>query len=116
MSDLSVQLAQFTGTEQYHFNHLYRWLKYTDGVQYFAVEAGAYWFLDIVGTELRSAAHFRGFLCITLTVDSEKKAVIKATDGDDEELWSRTIDWTNCPAGDYKFFLCDEVLMLSSEY
>lgn len=115
---LQSALAQFTGTESYHVNPMYRWLKYTDGVYYFVNNAGggAYWFLDIIGTELRGMAQFRSFLSITLDVDANQKAVIKVTDGDDEQLWSRTIDWTDCPTGEYRFFVTSDVMMLASEY
>lgn len=116
--DLQSNLSQFIGTEQYHFNPLYRWLKYTDGVKYFAENAGggAYWFLDIVGTELRELANFRGFLVIELLVNDSGNADIFVTDGDDSQLLKRHIGWSDCPPGNWRFFLQGDVLMLTSEY
>lgn len=115
---LQQELEQFIGTEKYHYNPLYRWLKYTDGVKYFAENAGggAYWFLDIIGTELRSLAHFRSFLVIELRVHANQSADIVVTDGDDSELWAKVISATDCPTGNWRFFLQGDVLMLTSEY
>lgn len=114
---LQEALAQFIGTEDYHFNPLYRWLKYTDGVHYFANHAGngAYWFLDIVGTELRNHALKHGFLDIDLVVTAGN-AVIAVGDGNGRRLKRWTGIFTDCPTGEYKFFLQRDVLMLSSEY
>jgi hypothetical protein len=118
MDSLTSQLAQFTGTEQYHYNPLYPWLKYTDGVRFFAGNAGsgAYWFLDIIGTELRKHTVDEPFLSIGFSVYTDKHGVINVTDGNDKQVYVRKLEYTDCPAGDYKFFLLDNVLMLSSEY
>jgi len=118
MDDFPSELGQFTGTEKYYFNPLYRWMQYTDGVKHFAQHAGggAYWFLDIVGTEMRSVMDKgEDFLCIDLVV-ADESAKILVTDGNDKKLWSRNINYTDCPAGSYKFFLVGGVLMLASEY
>lgn len=111
-------LAQFIGTEQYRFNPLYRWLKYTDGVHYFVNNAGggAYWFLDIVGTELRRLADKHGFLTVDLRVHANESCDIVVTDGNENELWAKRISWTDCPTGEWRFFLQNSVLMLTSEY
>ena len=116
--DFQSSLAQFIGTTQYYFNPLYPWLKYTDGVQYFAENAGggAYWFLDIVGTELHQYARRLKFLTVDLTVNQGQTAKIVVTDGNDHELFEKLIEWTDCPAGTWRFFLQQGVLMLTSEY
>lgn len=116
--DLQSNLGQFIGTEQYHFNPLYPWLKYTDGVQYFAEHAGggAYWFLDIVGTEVQPLTRRRPFLTVDLVVNSYSSAAIVVTDGNDRELWRKAINGTDCPVGTWRFFLQRGVLMLTSEY
>lgn len=117
-ASLSSDLAQFIGTEQYHYNPLYPWLKYTDGVQYFAQKAGggAYWFMDIIGTEIQPLTNRRPFLTIDLMVHESAQADILVTDGNDKELWRRHIDWTDCPQGVWRFFLQRGVMMLTSEY
>jgi hypothetical protein len=90
-------------------------LKHTDGVQYFADQAGAFWFLDIVATEIYPFSDKYPFMTIYLTV-RDGKAEIIVQDGDLSRLWQRQIEFTDCPDGVYSFFLVDDVLMLCSEY
>lgn len=117
-TEFESQLSQFIGTERYHFNPLYPWLKYTDGVQYFAQNAGggSYWFLDIVGTEVKPLTSRRSFITVDLVVKPDESCSIVVTDGNDRTLWTRDIEWTDCPAGTWRFFLQSGVLMLTSEY
>lgn len=115
--ELRHELDYFTGTEGYHYNPMYRWMNYTDGVKFFAENAGngAYWFLDIIGTEMRRLVEAEGFLHIVLR--SENGAgEITVDDGNDNLLWSKTLDFTDCPEGKWEFFLIDDVMLLPSEY
>lgn len=117
-TELETALAHFIGSEQLRFNPLYRWLKYTDGVHFFANKAGngAYWFLDIVGTELRDLAAKEDFLSVDLRVREDESCEIYVSDGDYTELWMKRISWTDCPVGDWGFFLINNTLMLKQEY
>jgi hypothetical protein len=118
-TELQHNLAQFTGTEQWHFNPMYRWMNYTDGVQYFAQTAGggAYWFLDIIGTELRKYTPIEPFIQVKLIVKGDRTAVIEADDGNDcPPFYTRELEFTDCPEGTWRFYLIDGVLLLPSEY
>jgi hypothetical protein len=113
----TLDLTQFYGSEKVYFNPLYKWLNYTDGVKYFLENAGggAYWLLDIIGTELHALSRKEQFLSIKMTV-ADNEADITVTDGNDGKLYSRHIEYTDCPAGQWDFFLTNNVLMLPSEY
>jgi hypothetical protein len=116
----TIDLSQFYGTEKYHKTSAFglafgQHLKHTDGVQYFAEQAGAFWFLDIVATEIYPFSDKYPFMTIYLTV-KDGQAEIIVQDGDISRLWQRHIDFTDCPDGTYEFFLTDDVLMLCSEY
>ncbi len=118
MSDLD--LSQFTGSERVYFNPLYKAMHYTDGVQYFANEAGAYWLLDIIGTEffpktLGRDPEWDSFLVIEVTV-RDSAAVITVNDGNDNIFTTKEISYTDCPEGEWKFYLTDNVLLLPGEY
>lgn len=115
-TELQNALNNFTGTEEWHYNPLYKWMVYTDGVKFFAENAGngAYWLLDILGTELRELAKKEDFLHIALFVGST--AAITVDDGNHNILWSKGLDWTDCPKGKWEFYLTNEVLLLPSEY
>lgn len=112
-----LDLSQFYGTEKYWRTHMMLTpdLVHTDGVQYFADEAGAYWFLDIVATEFYPLTEHEPFLSIQLVVEGGI-ADICVEDGDCKVLKQKHIALTDCPDGLYKFFLTDNVLMLNSEY
>lgn len=117
LQELEDGLSGFYGTETYHFNPLYPKMRYTDGVVFFALNAGggAYWFLDIIGTEIHPLQAKEPFIAITL-IASGGTAEIIATDGDERTLFTRHISWTDCPEGRWRFFLCDDVLLLTGEY
>jgi hypothetical protein len=107
----ALDLSQFYGTENY-YRHISGKV-YTDGVQYFASQAGAYWFVDLVLLEMDQGDE--PFLAVTLTVKGDS-ADILVTDGNLGELARKSIEWTDCPEGEYTFYICDGVMMLSSEY
>lgn len=107
----ALDLSQFYGTENY-YRHISGKV-YTDGVQYFASQAGAYWFVDLVLLEMDQGDE--PFLAVTLTVKGDS-ADILVTDGNDGVLARKWIHWTDCPEGEYTFYICDGVMMLSSEY
>lgn len=118
-NELRQGLNQFSGSETWYRHSINRNMLYTDGVQYFAETAGAYWLLDIVATEFMRLQRQEPFLSITLKA-SGSKAKIVVTDGGrggpEVVLKSKRIQFTTCPEGDWKFYLVDNVLMLPTEY
>jgi hypothetical protein len=114
--ETTLDLSQFTGTEAYHRTFMFNpKLVHTDGVQYFAEQAGVFWFLDIVATEFYPLTKKEPFLAINMLVENGQ-AKIAVEDGDCEPLFIKEIAFTDCPSGLYEFFLTDDVLMLTSEY
>jgi hypothetical protein len=108
---------QFTATEMWHRHVLNPKMLYTDGVQYFAENAGngAYWLLDIMATELMDLHKKEPFLHIQMLVGGSAARII-ADDGNGNEVWRREIEFTDCPEGVWRFYLTDNVLLLPSEY
>ena len=112
----TIDLSQFYGTEKYHRTFVFNAsLVHTDGVQSFAEQAGAFWFLDIVATEIFPFSDKYPFMTIYLTA-KDGQAEIIVQDGDISRLYQKPIEFTDCPDGVYEFFLTDNVLMLCSEY
>lgn len=116
-STTKLDLSQFYGTENYYrTNPIFaKDMVHTDGVQYFADNAGCYWFLDIIATEVFPLLKKEPFMAINLLVE-DGKAKIAVEDGDLKTLLAKQISHTDCPDGLYAFFLTDNVLMLTSEY
>lgn len=117
-SQLRHGLAQYTGCDQPFRHSLVRSVLYTDGVQFFAQNAGngAYWFIDILATEPAIRKLGADFALITLTVtDSAAKIVV--TDGNDDTppVFTQTIEWTDCPEGEWKFYFEGGMIMLPQE-
>lgn len=115
MNTLQSDLSQFIGTEHWWRHPLVAGMTYTDGVRYFADKAKAWWFVDDTIIEFAGKQRMSGFLAITLKVENEK-ATITITNGDGEVNATKQVDYTDCPAGEYKFFFTGDVLMLTSEY
>lgn len=114
---LESQLSHFTGTEQWYRHALNRNFLYTDGVKYFAENAGggAYWLLDIVATEIYELQKQEPFISMAYRVE-DGKGVISASDGDMKKVYTRLIDHTDTPDGEWKFYVIDNVMLLPSEY
>lgn len=112
---LKANLSQFTGTEKWMRHPLNRECLMTDGVVYFAEQAGAFWLTDILATEFFELQHKAGFLSITLKVEGNQADLI-VEDGDYHELRRKHIDFTDCPEGSWEFFFTDRVVLLRSEY
>ena len=139
MSALSANLKMFTGTQQWFRHPLSSNFLYTDGVKFFAEHCGggAYWFLDILATELADLQEKEEFMSITLDVvensaetagflqekeDSisitdvvDRSAKITVDDGNGNVIWTRNIHFTDAEKGSWKFFFTNNVLLLPSE-
>lgn len=112
---LESYLAQFTGTENWYRHHFVKDVTFTDGVKGFAAQAGAWWFVDDCIIEYAPLMRQHGFLLIVLNVANDQ-ADITVDDGNDHVLAERHIPYTDCPAGTYRFYFTDNVLLLPSEY
>lgn len=109
-------LAQFTGTEGYHFNPLFRNINYTDGVKYLS-DNGAAWLVTDTLAHLVHNKKVKGqpFVAITLTTKGGK-ADLWLTDGNDVILANQKYSLTDLPDGEIKMFFTDGILLLASEY
>lgn len=109
-----IDLSHFTGSENI-YAHFLKTMTFTDGARHFAEQARAFWWLDIVATELIPLQSEEEFIHVRLTV-ANGKAEASADDGNGNPLWAKAIPFTDCPDGAYRFYLYDRVLMLPSEY
>lgn len=122
-NQLRDELSQFTGTCRYYFHPFNRSIHYTDGAKFFFENAGngAYWLLDILITqpEILKALSREGFLCVTLTVTKDATAVLDVANDSGPGAtvyYRRELDYTDCPAGEWRLYMIDNVILLSSEY
>lgn len=95
---------------------------FSDGVQECA-EAGCYWLLDLLATEIGAAAFQAKNSTLAIAVltvaDSKAELVIEFTDGD-EQPFQKSISYTDMPTGKWTFYLALEEgpikCFLPSEY
>jgi hypothetical protein len=113
---LRNELAHFTGSEQFFRHGLLPRIRYTEGVQYLAEKAGAYWLLDKIAAEQLApplqAEHFQVW---KLRVAGSKGA-ITVTDGDDRTIYEEQLDFTDFPLDQFSIWLVDGMILLPSEY
>jgi hypothetical protein len=108
------------GTDQFHFNPLYRNFLYSDGVKECA-EAGCYWLLDILGTEMPAVFKQQsGMVIINVTV---KDSVANIVGGfqDDSIEYTKRVEFTDMPEGRWSFLISNDgssklFCILLSEY
>lgn len=113
-----LDLRQFTGTTKWYRHGMFRFMTYTDGVQYVAENAGAYWLLDIVGScQMLKEVKQESFQHWKLVVNREDdSAVVTCDDGNGAIVYTQDIEWTDFPLDEMRFFYSSNVLMLPSEY
>lgn len=121
-ADLHALLSNFTGTENYYRHPLCRRVVWTDGVKAFADAAGGYWLLDILATELPPLVKTHGMIFAAMTVKHGKASLRASHGGGHKNLWVRTVDYTDCPEGEWRFWMAEggpddtTVIMLPGEY
>jgi hypothetical protein len=100
-------LSNFHGTENYPF-------EYTDGVKYVAESGKADWLLDAIASWQKKldSSQIQFWMLI---VNSDKSAVLTC-EQDNESVITQQIPFTDFPFSEVTLWLCDGVLLLSSEY
>jgi hypothetical protein len=114
-----LNLHQFTGTENY-YRHLLG-IVYTDGVQYLAQEAGAYWLIDAIASWQIDPVILKDWMLQEiqfwkLQVNSDNSAVLSCERDTDDVVLTQDIPFTDFPLESIKLYLNHKVLMLPSEY
>ncbi|MCK1671078.1 DUF6876 family protein [Bradyrhizobium sp. 150] len=108
-------LAQFSGTERWFRHSLMRTVSYTEGVQFLADKAGAYWLIDKVATlQLEPTIKREEFQVWKLNVTGSK-ATLVCEDGNYNVVYSETIDFTDFPLDHVELWFENGVIMLPSE-
>ena len=108
-------IGQSTGTEGYHKLSLVP-INCTDGVKEVALKADAFWLVDAIGSyQCEPKIKAEEFQVWTLEVKGTT-AVLFMTDGNNHRVVEQFIGYTDFPEGEWKFYLTNNVLMLTSEY
>ena len=113
-----ADLRQFTGTETWSRHQFMRHITYTEGVQFLAERAGAYWLLDdiIFGQSTVAELKSEPFQVWKLTVREDHTATLACEDGNGRIVVSKDLTFTDFPLPELTLFFTDNVLLLPSEY
>ena len=121
MTLTKAELEHFTGTTEWYKHPLFKDLVYTDGVRYLAIVAQAYWLIEAIFSYQKEPIINRDEMLSrlqiwTLEVKENRQAILSCWRDTDDLVVSQEIEYTEFPIKDMKFYLCDTVLMLPSEY
>jgi hypothetical protein len=113
-----ADLMQFTGSEHWYRHGLVRKVLYTEGVQYVAETAGAYWLVDeIAFAQSVPAVAAEEFQQWKLAVDTAKStARLTCDDGNDHVVFTKDIAFTDFPLEEIRFYFTDNTILLPTEY
>jgi hypothetical protein len=114
--EIEQALPGFYGTEAYHkWSILFPYVL-TDGAQFLAENAGAFWLMDVIASYQREKK-FKDepFQVWRLTVKDGKGEVV-ADDGNDNVLARQRIPFTDFPLDSIKLYFIDGVVLLPGEY
>jgi hypothetical protein len=92
-------------------------LVYTEGVQFLADQADAYWLIDLIASWCPDARpQHEDFVQWKPTVNEDRTAVAIADDGNGNELLRQAIPHMNFPLDEITLYLTERTLLLPSEY
>jgi hypothetical protein len=111
-------LAQFTGSENWYRHGMVRDVLYTDGVQYVAETAGAYWLIDEIafgqrGNKRVAAEEFQSW---KLKVNPDHSARLTCEDGNGNVVFSKIIPYSDFPLAEITLYFTNKTILLPSEY
>ena len=118
---IKSELAQFTGTEEYHrFSPLFRNVLLTDGAKYLAEECGAYWLMDVIASHLPSVKDHFAIAILTKT-EGDKAFFTLQDDVPFKAMFAhQSIEFTDFPLDEIKLYVIRDgghwVILLPSEY
>ena len=112
--ELEQYMSNFYGTEKY-YETPYGFVL-TDGAKAFALKAEAYWFITLVGSIfITKHKNFVDDLVSIKLVVKKQAAYVEFTNSD-KTFYTQDIPFTDCPAGEWLFFLTGGALMWHGEY
>lgn len=117
MSDLIQELANFTGSQTFYRHPLFGKYVYTEGIQYLAENAGAYWLIDFIfSNQIDKKIKDQLFQVWILQRKENDSATLRIENGNKELVKRFKIPFTDFPLQTVTLWLVDDTLLLPSEY
>jgi hypothetical protein len=115
MNNANDHFSQYTGTQHY-YKH-FTGILYTDGVKAIAEHCSAYWLIDlIVSWQVYKKVNRESFQQWKLYRVAATHFKVIATDGNNNLIASQDIPFSDFPFDSCSLWLCDQIILLPSEY
>jgi hypothetical protein len=113
-----ADLAQFTGSETWYRHAINRKVLYTEGAQFVAERGGAYWLLDEIAIiqPYNKAVAAEEFQVWKLKVNGDRSATLSCEDGNDNTVYTKTIEYTDFPLDEIALWFANNTIYLPSEH
>lgn len=112
-----ADLQNFRGGSEQFYRHSLTRVVYSDGVNYVAETAGAYWLIDKIATlQMKAEVRAEEFQVWKLRVTAESTAVLVCEDGNDIVVHSEEINYTDFPAPGVRLYFGQGAIILPEEY
>jgi len=113
-----TDLDHFTGSETWWRHALVRSILFTDGAKHVADIGGAYWLLDEIALAQKynrkvAAEEFQHW---TLKVKPDHTARLTCDDGNGRVVYTKQLTFTDFPLDEISFYVCNNTILLPSEY
>ncbi len=108
------------GTNGYTRHPFAKRLLWTSGIEELCETAGAFWLLDVIGTEatpvlLAQLDTGAALGIIRMTVADSKTEIELTVQDDAPPIWKRSIEYTDFPTGEWILYLgCDQLVVPGS--
>ena len=115
--EILTELKQNTGTE-HHFVIPFSNCVYTDGIRDLIKLCGCWWLISDTGILLSSKEELqKEFLLLNIKVTDDKKAIVTLKeDSDLKPIYEKEYSYTDFPLKEYEFYICNNIMLLKSEY
>jgi hypothetical protein len=115
-AELLAALPHFTGTERWFRHAMNQRVTYTEGAQFVAEKAGAYWLLDEIAivNKYERKVQREEFQVWKLTV-KDSVGLLVCEDGNNNVVNRRRIPFTDFPLDKFELWFENNVIMLPSE-
>jgi len=115
---LKSELRNFYGTGTWFRHSLFRKFLYTEGVQFLAEEACAYWLIDLIfGFQYdQQPVRDEPFQTWDLIVTEQQTAALQCGDGNGNIVFTHSLNYTDFPLDKIRLFFTDNVLLLTTEW
>lgn len=104
-TDLRDVLREFSGGSDVRYRHpLNKNFQYTEGVRAMAINAGAYWLLDVAATEVAALVTERNRHSLLKFYVNGSTGLMELTfDDREKDPWRKLIPYTDFPEGTWVF-------------